>query len=444
MASSGGDRWTAAVGATLAAAILARAVQIDDGHLRGEAIAMLALAFALVLVAVLAAEVPALARHGPRFAIAVLGVAIAYEVVELLARPPGIYLARGVATAPFYAGVVLSAALLGAALVSERWRRPCFALFLLAQFLLGVWMIHASPDPRIDVHVFQRDASRALFSGHAPYGMSHPDLGIDPRFFGPSLVENGRTRIGLPYPPLSALLSLPGHLFGDHRYSLVAAMTIAAAFMAWARPGRMATGAAALFLFTPRRFFVLEQGWTEPYVVLAFASVVLCACRFRRALPYALGLFFAVKQYAVLAAPLVLLLLPRPWSWREIWGVAWRAALTALVVTMPLALVDLPAFMRDVVLFQVRQPFRPDALSFLAWFARGGGAPLPAWIGFAALAAMLLVALWRAPRTPAGFALGSGLAFLAFFAFNKQAFANYYFFVGGALCLAVAACDPEP
>ena len=34
--------------------------------------------------------------------------------------------------------------------------------------------------------------------------------------------------------------------------------------------------------------------------------------------------------------------------------------------------------------------------------------------------------------------------FLAFFVLNKQAFANYYFFVIGALCVAVAAADRRP
>jgi hypothetical protein len=45
-------------------------------------------------------------------------------------------------------------------------------------------------------------------------------------------------------------------------------------------------------------------------------------------------------------------------------------------------------------------------------------------------------------RTPSGFALAVSALFLAFFVLNKQAFANYYFFVIGALCVAVAAADP--
>jgi hypothetical protein len=49
------------------------------------------------------------------------------------------------------------------------------------------------------------------------------------------------------------------------------------------------------------------------------------------------------------------------------------------------------------------------------------------------------VALWRLPRTPAGFGVAIGLTFWAFFVFNKQAFCNYYFFVIGALYASVAA-----
>jgi hypothetical protein len=64
-------------------------------------------------------------------------------------------------------------------------------------------------------------------------------------------------------------------------------------------------------------------------------------------------------------------------------------------------------------------------------------------VAFAVAAAVVALALWRVARTPAGFALGVSALFLAFFALNKQAFANYYFFVVGALCVAVAATEQE-
>ena len=100
------------------------------------------------------------------------------------------------------------------------------------------------------------------------------------------------------------------------------------------------------------------------------------------------------------------------------------------------------AFWQSVVALQFHQPFRPDALSVLSWWASRGHAQPPALISFAVAAAASLLALWRLPRTPAGFAMAIALTFFVFFAFNKQAFCNYYFFVIGALCAAVAAWRP--
>ena len=52
-------------------------------------------------------------------------------------------------------------------------------------------------------------------------------------------------------------------------------------------------------------------------------------------------------------------------------------------------------------------------------------------------------AMLRFPRTPFAFAGAISLMFLVFFAFNKQAFCNYYFFVIGGMCCAVAASEPK-
>ena len=92
-----------------------------------------------------------------------------------------------------------------------------------------------------------------------------------------------------------------------------------------------------------------------------------------------------------------------------------------------------------MVEFQFLQPFRIDSLSYLAWYARITGSQPAAWVGFAAMLAAMVLVLWRAPRTPAGFAAGGATILFAFFAFNKQAFCNYYFVVLGALWCAVAA-----
>ena len=84
-------------------------------------------------------------------------------------------------------------------------------------------------------------------------------------------------------------------------------------------------------------------------------------------------------------------------------------------------------------------PFREDALSYLVWIYHQHGTKLPVGVAFAALGVGIGLSLWRCPRDPAGFAAAVAMGYLPFIAFNKQAFANYYYFVIGALCCAVAA-----
>ena len=109
---------------------------------------------------------------------------------------------------------------------------------------------------------------------------------------------------------------------------------------------------------------------------------------------------------------------------------------------MPFVLWDPAAFVRSVVTLQVHQPFRTDALSYLAWWVQQGH-PVPSTvIPFVLGGAAAALAAWRLPRSAAGFAAALALTFLVFFSWNKQAFANYYAFVLGTLFLAVAAWTP--
>ena len=78
-----------------------------------------------------------------------------------------------------------------------------------------------------------------------------------------------------------------------------------------------------------------------------------------------LGLFLAVKQYAVLALPLALLIGRPPMSLGGLRRTVVPAVVVAAAVTLPLALGDLPSFLRAVVTLQFDQPFRPEALSYL-------------------------------------------------------------------------------
>jgi hypothetical protein len=305
-------------------------------------------------------------------------------------------------------------------------------------------MLKVSPAPIIDVFTWHKVAFEALGKGIDPYSIMMPNIYGHTLWYAPGLADAAQVKVGYPYPPLTFLLSGLAHLItADYRYVHVAACTTAGLLFCFARPGRFGAIAAAILFFSPRSLFVLEQGWTEPLSIVMFAGVVFCACRFERALPYMLGLLFAVKQYFVLIAPLVVLIMPGPFSWRETVKLLARAAVVAAIITVPFFLWDPGAFWRSVVEFQGKQPFRVEALSYVAATAVGGQPTWPLWLSFPVILPGLAFALWRAPKTPAGFAAGSALVFTLFFVFAKQAFCNYYFLIIGMLCAGLAATS-EP
>ncbi len=292
----------------------------------------------------------------------------------------------------------------------------------------------------IDVRIFQEGGLDALMAGHDPYAMRFPNVyPIDTPFYGPGVVDSeNRLTYGFPYPPLSLLMALPGWAMGDVRYSHVLALLGSAALMWWAVPRPISALAAALMLLTPTTLTLLHAGWTEPFLIFNFSLVMLCAVRFRRALPYALGLFFATKQYTVLAAPLVWLLMDEPNRRRQYVQTMLKAGAVAGAITLPFFLWNPHEFIRAVVKWQLVQPFREDALSFLVWVSKNhNGYHLPIWTPFLVVVPVIALALWRCPRSPAGFAAAITLVHLAFFAMNKQAFLNYYYFVIATACWVI-------
>ena len=437
------DRWQDAFFLAAAAIALGNAVHIANGFLDPEAITYLSWAFVFCALAVLMPRVNWLERGRESPTVLLLTAGLIFQFGKLLTDPPGIYLlVEGPqAYVTYYKGLIAAAVVAGSLVPNGTWFRNSRILALLAiHFALGLWLIHASPSPAIDVFLFQRDGINQLFAGGNPYAMTYLDIYGESTVYGEGLSVNGRLTFGFPYPPLSLFLAIPGHLFGDHRYSQLAAMTASGALMAYARPGRLGALAGALFLFTPRAFFVLEQSWTEPFLVLLLSATVFAACRRETWVPYLFGLFVVVKQYLVFVVPLAWLILRRPLPDRnELGRWALKVLAAGAAVSLPLALWDISAFTKDVVTLQFHQPFRVDALTYPANAVRDGGSPWPSWVAFIAAGLAVGVSLLRAPRTPAGFAGAVALTYFGFFSLSKQAFCNYYYFVLGALCCAVAA-----
>jgi hypothetical protein len=419
------DRWTGAAGLAVAAIALGYCISIEGGGLRRETV--LALTFSLV-AAMAAASIGSLwsvEKLGDRPTVFLLAIGMVFQVGQLLIDPVGVDLGDSKVIGPFSFALVAATLLAGSNLSEHRWLgRLQVPLLLLAHVALGAWILQTSSIPDSAVHSVQRNAADALLHGRTPYELSFPEL-------------KGR---GFPYPPLTLMLDALGQaIAGDHRYAQLLAITISGALMAYARPGRVGAIAAALFLFTPRMFLVLQQGWTETFLVLALSASVWCACRRPKIFPFALGMLFALKAYLVLGLPAASLMLRRPFKRKDVLNLSLKAIGTALVVTFPLAAWAPAAFLRSVGTLELDPTFKPEPLSYLAYFAREGGLQFPSAVAYVAAAFAAALALWRAPRTAAGFSAALALTFGAFFAFHPAATFNHYFLVVGALCCSIAA-----
>ncbi len=437
---------------SVAAVFLGQALQINNGNGHPEAWPYVFATLVAVALAALSPPWPTVEAAGDQLPVLVLGVGLALQFSQLVVSPPGYYVRPIPGFREFFAILAAAAVVSGAALS----RRPALGAYqgpalVLLFALAGWWMIRASYPPQIDVFVFQQDSSRALVQGRNPYALTFPNIYGNMQFYGPGIADQRTVFIGYPYFPLSLLLALPGWLVaGDFRVAQLAGCAVAAAAFIGLAPGRLPLLAAALLLFTPRMFFVLEQGWTEPFGVALLALVTLAAMRRSRWLPVALGLLFAWKQYTVLFLPLAALLVPRPFRWRAYARLVIPAVAVAAVITLPFFLWNPAAFWKSVVLAQFAQPFRMEALSLPAWWVVEKHHPqfnvLPWMVGGTLVA--LVAVLARGRSGPTAFVTGSALVYAVFIALSKQSFCNYWWFVLGALCCGIAAsatpARPEP
>jgi hypothetical protein len=429
----------------IAALALGQAIQNGDGSLTTPAIIWLTIALICAGASLVSSHLSFL-RITPRVLWAVLAVGLAWQIFQLFTSLPGVYILSGYhdklwqfQICVLVGGICALLSLAPGAWFPLRVRTGLIALVFFAVLAAGVWVIRASPRPFIDTFMFQQTSSKALLEWHNPYELTHPNMYGDMAYYGPAWIKDGKLTIGNPYPPLSIFLSFLGNFIaGDIRYSHLAAILVGGALMASLRPGRGTLLAAYIFLFTPRLFFVLEQSWTEPLVLMLFVAVVWCALYRPDWRFIALGLLIASKQYMIFIFPLIFLLIP-PASSRRFWAQAsgWTVAI-AFAVTAPLAFWNIPAFIWNVGLAQLYQVFRTDSLSYVALYAKLFGQEPSQLISFIVLCAALLL-FWRfGTRSPAVFASAVALCLGLFFAFSKQAFCNYYFLVVGILCCAMA------
>jgi hypothetical protein len=318
-------------------------------------------------------------------------------------------------------------------------RKLIVGLTFISIFIAGIWIIQGVPNPRIDVYLFQQNSSRALLNLQNPYAVKIPNIYPDTRYYGDQMVKNGMLTIGNPYPPLSIYLSFIGYVIaGDIRYSCLLAILLSGLILLSLNQDRIGLLITYLFLFTPRIFFVLEQSWTEPLVVMCGLVVVWCAIYKPSWVFIALGLLLASKQYMLFLLPTFGFLFPIDFNLRAKMRASLLTIGVAFLVTAPLAFWNFNTFAWNVGLAQWNQPFRFDSLSYAVAIAKVFGQSVTPYLPFAALCAALLISYRYLKPSPKSFAIAMAFGFVLFIAFNKQAFCNYYFLVIGILNSAIA------
>jgi hypothetical protein len=379
--------------------------------------------------------------EGPRHLDVLILVACALGLV----RAPGAHLEAAVPRLSISALVMM----VGAVGVIA-WRCPrlaggrALAGALVLWALAGSLVIRESPNPRIDVFGLEQEGARALLHGQDPYQILYPNPytpGETERYFGDRRTELRE----YPYPPLSLALTTVGYVVaGDVRWTLLTAELLIPLFLFLLarRSGhskKVALGLAILQLVHPRGTFVLEQAWTEGLIGCGFLALLLALKSGAASWlgGTALGLYLASKQYSVVLLPL---LLPRrvvPRSW---WPVA---LLVALGVTLPGVLWGVRDFLEDVVWFQLRQPSRADAMSLPGLIQWSTGVRLPGVVAVIGAAGALL--FWSRRRIDVScLALAAACVYGIFFVTAKQAFCNYYYFLGILLVAGAAMTAPLP
>jgi hypothetical protein len=428
---------------SLSAIALGHALQINNGFYHPKALTWLTMSLTLAIVGTLVQRwSPTLSRRTAWIPGTILVLGIAWQLVQAFDARPGFYVSESASMALFRGLIVAQGVIILVGLIPRASiRRVWFPLFRAVSLGLGVWMIKASPVPQIDVVEVHKEALDALLARRDPYRITITNV-YEPWqvriFYNPKAVFGSRIAIGYPYPPASLLLAVPGYvLFSDYRYSELGLLIAGAALIGYSRRSRVAMLAACLLLTTPRVWFVIEQGWTEPIAIFMLALTAFFIGRSPVAAAFAGGILAVTKQYLGFSGLAILRLawIRRPsWYWSMV-----TMALAAAATILPFALWHPNSFMRSVVWLQTQEPFRLDSLCYLSWAARSGmGLGSFIWaVGAAVFAAIISFATTK--NTAAGLASSVAITAFTMFAFGSKAFCNYYFFVIGALCCAIAA-----
>ena len=315
--------------------------------------------------------------------------------------------------------------------------RSCRAVFfaaIVAGVGLRLAMLLVSPSPVVDVFVMFQESAQHLLAGLNPYMVPVSDVYHGTRDYGYRV-------FGYSYLPANLLLqTLAYGLAGDFRYGCIAAeLVVSWTLYRVARPARgrlVPMLVVLLFLFHPRGLFVIEQGWTEPFIAGTFALFLWLRDRWPdSAWPgAAYGYMLSLKQYLVYFVLHLFMIERRPKALAAV-------AATGFLTIVPFLVWDPTSFYTGGVRFVLSTAFRPDGLTVVALLYQLFGFTAGKWL--AALVG-LGVGVYTYRRFLnlglVGYLLAVTLTTFSIFLSGSQAFCNYYYLVSVLWLFALAVC----
>lgn len=313
--------------------------------------------------------------------------------------------------------------------LEERALRALAAgMLIVAIAAVGTVHLVAQPLPSTDVYHLHVSAADVLINGQNPYTEATA-ANTSP------LAAEGEMVVGYPYPPLPLIAYAGGSfVFGDPRWTSVIAiaLTVLLIVRPWARLTRAQAGAAVALglaiVSQPVLGLILRKSWTEPIALPLLMGVGLLWRKHPMGAAVLLGLTLGLKQYWILALPLLLI-----WNDGYRWKRFWIAGGVASITLLPAFVAEPAAAWNAMVVTLMEVPPRVDSIGFA-----GIGWELPLWL---IVVAGVVAAWWMGKQGGPGprFLLGLLGTLSVAFLLGSQAFVNYWFLIASAAIVAVAS-----
>lgn len=309
-----------------------------------------------------------------------------------------------------------------------------YLAYIVLALILRVIMLKATPFPFIDVFIILKEAPMKFLSGINPYNTlyTHVFPGITPDYYA--------------YWPVSFLLQIPFVLlFKDPRILLIIA-DIASSILIYLIAGKGKTGQflSLAYLFRPHSLFIIESSWLTP--LNFFFICLLVFFLQKKAAKTTLGIALGVLTGIQFFHAIIIFSLFKWLHYSKIFLIS--SLLTILLIAAPFFITAPSNFFSRTIWVYFRNPPHPSILihtslslnTLLFYFT---GKDIPALIYALISGGIFIFYLLRLKRSLSSLIETITMTFFAIFLFGRQAFVNYYYFIGSMLVLWLATLAYE-